>query len=312
MSSELYKKYRPENLDDVVEQGAAVQQLNGMISSRRAPHTMLFTGPSGCGKTTLARIMRVALGCSDGDFQELNAAKERGIDMVRAVAACMGRAPLHGRCRVWLIDEAHQLSKDAQGALLKMLEDTPKHVYFMLATTDPQKLQAAIKTRCTEIKTKAVTPAGILKLMARVIEAEGLDVCQEALDKIVEVADGSPRRALVVLDQVRLATDPDEQLKIAGNADFKEEAFALCRLLVKDRVTWSEVATFLKQLKDQEQDAEGIRLMVLGYFNSILLGNTAKLHNRAWHAIDIFARNFYDSKFAGLTAACYELVVNPK
>src|SRR5690606_3369465 len=105
------------------------------------PHAMLFTGPSGCGKTTLARILRVKLRCSDNDFQEINAADFRGIDSIRSMRQQVGAAPLGGDSRIWLIDEAHSMTADAQNAFLKLLEDTPRHVYFFLATTDPQKLK---------------------------------------------------------------------------------------------------------------------------------------------------------------------------
>src|SRR5688572_25883760 len=137
---ELYKKFRPKTLKGVVGQEGAVSSLQSMIDKGRLPHTILFSGPSGCGKTTIARILKGILECSDLDFFEINCADFKGIDMVRDIRRYVGIPPLHGKSRVWLIDEAHQLTKDAQNAFLKLLEDTPKHAYFMLATTDPQKL----------------------------------------------------------------------------------------------------------------------------------------------------------------------------
>ena len=155
---ELYKKYRPKNFKRIVGQPTITEQLTSMTRSNQFPHSSLFSGPSGCGKTTLARIMRNKLDCGDQDFQEVNCADFRGIDMVRDIRNRMNLAPIGGECRVWLIDEAHQLSSQAQNAFLKILEDTPSHVYFMLATTDPQKLIPTIRTRCAEFKVSSLNP----------------------------------------------------------------------------------------------------------------------------------------------------------
>jgi len=146
--------------------------LAQMVKRNKVPHTLLFSGPPGCGKTTLARILRKKLNCGKYDFSEVNCADFRGIDMVRDIRSHLQQAPISGDCRVWLIDEAHKLSNDAQNAFLKMLEDTPNHVYFFLATTNPQKLLKTIRTRCTEVVVKSLGDKNMEELIDDVIVGE--------------------------------------------------------------------------------------------------------------------------------------------
>jgi DNA polymerase III subunit gamma/tau len=200
--SELYKKYRPKEFRDVIGQGSAVKVLEAKLKSNNLPHTLLFAGPSGCGKTTLARIVCRKLKCSKHDFKELNSADFRGIDMVRNIRININKAPIGGDCRVWLIDECHKLTTDAQNAFLKMLEDTPDHVYFMLATTEPQKLLPTIRTRSTEIAVKNLTRKSLQKLILFVSASALIGIDTEVLEKIIECSDGSARKALVLLDQI--------------------------------------------------------------------------------------------------------------
>jgi DNA polymerase-3 subunit gamma/tau len=166
---EFHLSQRPTTFGEVVGQPRAVAQLTQMGRDDRRPHLLLFVGPSGCGKTTLARIVRRKLRCGEADFMEVNAANNRGIDMVRDIEQRIGLAPIDGDCRVWLIDEAHALTPDAQGAFLKILEEPPSHVYFMLATTDPQKLKPTIRTRATEIVVYPVPPDDLAGLCLRTV-----------------------------------------------------------------------------------------------------------------------------------------------
>ena len=138
-ATELYRKYRPTSFKQVVGQEEAIRTLTELGKRKAIPHAILFTGPSGVGKTTLARILQRKLKCVGNDFVEMNAANDRGVGIIRSIQNKVGLAPMLGSCRIWLMDEAHQLTSDAQSAFLKLLEDTPSHVYFMLATTDPQK-----------------------------------------------------------------------------------------------------------------------------------------------------------------------------
>lgn len=299
----LYHKYRPKNLKQVVGQEKAVKTLASYLEQERIPHALLFVGPSGCGKTTLARIIKSKLGCGEMDFHEINAADARGIDMVRDIRNRMGMAPVSGKCRVWLIDEAARLTTDAQSSLLKMLEEPPNHVYFMLATTDPQKLLKTIKTRCTEIALRELSPDELTALVKTVAEKESKQFDNDVVAKIVEYSEGSARKALVFLDVIIGIDDADEQLEAIERSAVQSESIKVCRLLCKKGNTWKEMAELLKGL---EADPEEMRYAILGYFTTILLSG-GPLSSRAAKVIDRFQYHFYESKKAGLALACYDL-----
>lgn len=302
---ELYKKHRPKTLKGVLGQDGAVKSLQRMVNDEEVPHAILLTGPSGCGKTTIARILKEYLDCGDGDFMEMNCADFRGIDMIRDVRRHSQFQPMHGSCRIWLIDEAHQLSTQAQEAFLKLLEDTPDHVYFMLATTDPQKLKKTIHTRCSEVKLSAMADKDLKRLILRVAKKEEYEMSEDVVQEVVEAADGSARKALVILEQVGGLQGEEEQIKaIRATTLNKDQAILLARELINPNARWPAVAAILKEIKD---DPEGVRYLVLGYCRTVMLGG-GKLAPRAYQIIDIFSENFYDSKQAGLAAACWEVI----
>ncbi len=318
MTEELPIKYRPKEFADVVGQEDAVAQIRDWGRRKAVPKFILFTGPSGCGKTTMARILRTKMKCSNRDFREINAAEYRGIDMVREIKQNMGYTPMGGLVRVWLIDEAHKLTPDAQGAFLKELEDgAPAHAYFMFATTNPEKLLKTIRTRATELKIKPVNDKDMRGLLDRVCEAENKVECDEegeprnsvnvsddVLDKIVDVAENSPRKALVILNQV-IGLDEDKQLDAVKGGVAETEAIELCRVLMNPKVSWPQVAKVLKGIEDLNGQSENIRWLVLSYMSSVALGGRS---GRPVQIIAAFQDNFYDSKRAGLIAACHDVV----
>ena len=302
---ELYKKYRPKKFEDLIGQSIAVKLLTKKMKSNNLPHTILFTGPSGCGKTTVVRILKRMLKCSKSDFTIMNASKERGIQDVRKIDLRMRQAPIDGDCRIWLIDEAHKLTNDAQNAFLLMLEDTPRHVYFMLATTHPQKLIKTIRTRSTQINLKSLSGKDLEKLLFSVSEQEQFELPEDVCDKIVENSDGSARKALVLLDQV-IELDEEEMIDAIANALSEQQGFAVARALHNPKIRWSAMAKILKEVETEEP--ETIRWIVLGYARKVIL-SCSGLEGRAYSIIDVFRDHFYDSKHAGLVAACYEVVV---
>lgn len=303
MSHELYKKHRPKAFKTVVGQPEAVKVLQEMVANNRVPHTLCFTGDSGCGKTTLARIVADKLECGKDDLVEVNCADFNGIEMVRDIRARMNLMPIRGKVRVWIIDEAHQLTSAAQNAFLKILEDTPTHVYFMLATTDPQKLLPTIRTRCTEVKVKSLSPAAARTLVQSTLQKENVKMSDDVVDKLVEHAEGSARKVLVLLNQVIGLETDDERIEAIQSSDHKAKAVELARLLLNHRVQWVECAKVLKGL---EEDPESLRRMVLGYCNAVMI-NSPKMAPRCFLVIDCFSRNFFDSGKAGLSAACYDV-----
>lgn len=309
--SELYKRYRPTKLERVMGQQAAIAPLVSMVSKGKIPHCLLLTGPSGCGKTTIARILKGHLECGDHDFFEINCADFKGIDMVRDIRSSCGLHPMSGKTKIWLVDECHKLTGDAQNAFLKLLEDTPKHVYFCLATTDPQKLIKTIHTRAFQVKLVSLSADALEDLVKRVASKEGIEVGQDVVDELVEAAEGSARKALVILEQISHVSGDEAQIKAIQTTTFnKDEAISLARALLQ-KAAWVEVAKILRNLSDQ--DVEGIRYCVLGYARAVLIGKEGKAPNirlasRAFLMIDVFARNLYDSKHAGLAACCWEVV----
>lgn len=294
---ELHLEERPTSFKQVVGQDTACQQLIQMAKGENGiPHCLLFTGPSGCGKTTLARIVRRRLDCGDSDFCEINAAENRGIDMVRQIQTRVGLAPINGTTRVWLVDECHQLTAEAQGAFLKLLEEPPGHVYFMLATTNPEKLREAIKTRCTEIKVRGLTTDEASGLVVRV----NPDVDPRVAAKIGECCEGSARKALVLLQQVMGIDDVEKQLIALERADARAAAIEICRALMKG-AKWSALAAIIKGC---DEEPETIRWMVLGYFNTVALSGGANAE-RAITVMEEFRDNYFDTKRAGLIISCY-------
>ncbi len=301
MSTELYKKHRPRTLDRVIGNDETVAALRNMLARKSLPHTILFHGPSGCGKTTLARILAKELDCHSMDFKEINSSSFRGIDTIRDIASIMNLAPV-GTCRIWLMDEVHKLSNDAQNAALKMLEDTPEHVYFFLCTTDPQKLIKPILTRCCEMPVRSLTYKELETLTKRVARREKIELDGSTIDELVASAQGSARTLLVLLDKIGHLDPSDRKQAIAARLEEENEAIELCRALIK-RESWSKVAGLLKNLKG---DSESTRWAVLGYARAVLLGG--KPNPQAFFVIQAFSNPFYDNKDAGLAAACYEAI----
>jgi len=305
---ELYKKHRPSDFDGIVGQEQTLQTLKSAVDYDEIPHFILFTGPSGCGKTTLARIIRRKLKCGKHDFIE---AAPRKIEEVRAIKSRISQAPMRSKCRVYLIDECHKLTSDAQDEFLKMLEDTPSHVYFIFTTTDPQKLKKTIRNRATELAVKPLSDDELGSLVDYIGEAEKVKLPDEVIDKIIANSDGSARKALVFLNSVIRLKSKKDQLNAIIPATAELQAFEIVRALLyqQSKTTWKTMSKILKATEGE--DAEQIRWLVLACCKTELL-KAGKFSGRAYIIIDAFSDNFYDSKMAGLVAACYEVIEGDK
>jgi DNA polymerase III gamma/tau subunit len=288
-------------LKDFVGNEKTVQSLRALMEREEMPHAILFTGQSGCGKTTLARIVAARLKVGQFDFVENNAADFRGIDSVRDILRQMNLSPMSGPCRVWLLDECHQLSKDAQHAILKALEEPPKHVYFLLATTDPEKLLPTIKTRCVMFDLASLHDEQVGELVKKIAKAETVEIPTEVVDQIVQDSLGSARMALTILDKI-INMDPADMLAAAKQqAADQNETIELCRALMAKR-PWRDVARIIKGI---DQEPEQVRRAVLGYASAILL---SKDNGQAYLLLDAFQKNFFDTGKAGLVMAAYQTI----
>ena len=209
----LYRKYRPESFKDVVGQEHIIQVLEAQIKSETPAHAYLFAGSRGTGKTTLARIVAKELGSDWKDIQEIDAASNTGVDDIKAILENVFVLPFESKYRVYIIDEVHMLSKHAFNALLKTLEEPPKHVIFILATTEEHKLPETVISRCQSFKFKRPTESELRDRLSYIAKKEGYAVDQASLSLIALLGEGSFRDAIGILEQV-ISVSKDKKVTI--------------------------------------------------------------------------------------------------
>ena len=246
MYQALYRKWRPRTFDDVVGQSHITDTLKQQVAGGRLSHAYLFTGTRGTGKTSCAKILARAVNCHapvDGspcnqcpaclgiengsilDVLELDAASNNGVDQVRALRDEAVYTPAAVRKRVYIVDEVHMLSTPAFNALLKILEEPPAHLMFILATTELHKVPATIKSRCQQFAFKRILPGQIAQRLGFVAQQEGIDLTSHGAALLARLADGGLRDALSLLDQCSgAAQQVNEQtvldtLGLAGNIE---------------------------------------------------------------------------------------------
>jgi DNA polymerase III gamma/tau subunit len=295
----LYNELRPQTLDAVVAQPAAVSALKGFLAQGNVPHAILFSGPPGCGKTTLARIMAKEVGAKGMDIIEKNFAQDRGIDTVRDIESNMSLSPMLGKSKVYILDEAHSMTPAAGQSMLKMLEDTPKHVYFFLCTSEPTKLAKALLTRLTPIKVAAISKQDIEKYL-RSVDA---DLTEKLARRIADAAGGAMRSALVLLEQVKAAGYDASVVDSATSGEISPEQIDLVKAIClgsrgKD---WGTVYSVLNATEDDA--LESLRHFVLAYAKAMFknLGNG----DRMAKLVDNFGSPFFNSKKSGFLAAAW-------
>ncbi len=207
----LYRTYRPSKWSEVIGQDNIVTTLKDSVENGRPAHAYLFSGSRGTGKTSVARILAKAVKTADEDVYEIDAASNRGIDDIRELREHVSVLPFSSPFKVYIIDEVHMLSKDAWNALLKTLEEPPKHVIFILATTELDKVPDTIISRCQTFSFRKPSREVIRKQVSAIAKKEGYELDAGASDLIALLGDGSFRDALGMLEKV-ISSSADKKL----------------------------------------------------------------------------------------------------
>src|SRR5271167_1938115 len=229
----LARKYRPQNFSEVIGQDHVTRTLKNAIEQGRTAHGYIFSGHRGIGKTTVARILAAALNCRSGlpkeghpvpepcgicescteiragnavDVIEIDAATNRGIDEIRELREAARYRPARDRFKIYILDEAHQITDAAFNALLKTLEEPPSHVIFMMATTQPEDIPQTIRSRCQHFSYRAMKFEAIMGQLRDIVTKENIPADEDALALLAEAGDGSMRDALSILDQAIAST----------------------------------------------------------------------------------------------------------
>lgn len=206
MSTALYRKYRPNKFNEICGQDHIIKILDAAISKEEVVHAYLFSGSRGIGKTSIARIFAKNLGCDPIDIYEIDAASNTSVEDIRALNENIQTQPVKSKYKVYILDEAHMLSKSAFNAFLKTLEEPPSHIIFILATTEAHKLPETIQSRCQSFVFKKPNLTSLVKVLKEVVKQEGYKMEESSISLIAMLGDGSFRDALGVLQKVLLAS----------------------------------------------------------------------------------------------------------
>ncbi len=219
----LYRKYRPQKFSEVIGQEHVTKTLLNAVSSNKVSHAYLFCGPKGCGKTTVARLLAKAVNCENEngpepcnkcssckeiiggnsmDIIEIDAASHRGIDEIRELRDGVRFGPVKSKYKVFILDEAHQLTSGAANALLKILEEAPSHTIFVLATTEAHKMISTIISRCQRFDFRKITVPEMVKRLEKIVKNEKMSVEKEVLSIIAAASGGSLRDGESLLSQI--------------------------------------------------------------------------------------------------------------
>ena len=234
----LALKYRPQTFDDLIGQNVVVETISNSIKANKVPNAYLFTGIRGIGKTTTARIVAKSLNCSNGidnlckeescenckaisesnhiDVLEMDAASKTGVEDVRDLIEFSRYGPTSAKYKIFIIDEVHMLSKQAFNALLKTLEEPPKYLKFIFATTEIKKIPITVVSRCQRFDLSRIKSLELLDFVKKIKDKENGNISEDALKLIVKISEGSVRDALSLLDRALLTLKNKEELNLSS------------------------------------------------------------------------------------------------
>lgn len=315
----LYRTYRPQSFSEIIGQETIVKTLQNEIKENKISHAYLFSGPRGTGKTSIARVFAKALNCphlvngepcnecstckeiTEGvnpDVIEIDAASNNGVDEIRAMKDRIGFLPAGSKYKIYIIDEVHMLSTSAFNAFLKTLEEPPKHVIFILATTEPQKILSTVLSRCQRYDFKSLTVEEILDVLEKVCIQEDVDYDKEALIHIAKASDGGLRDALSYLDQaVSYCGDKitDEDAANVTGTVAKDKLFALTKAMKDKNLT--ESICLINELQNSGKEVSKIVNSLLEFYRDILMVKNIKNSQTDQRYIDYANQSSFEEIF---------------
>ena len=301
----LYRKYRPQKIEEIVGQEHIKKALSNAIESDRISHAYLFTGPRGTGKTSTARIFAKSLNCEKGptvspcnecencknitnaipiDVIEIDAASNRSVSDAEEIIQNVAMSPVHSRYKIYIIDEVHMLTTTAFNALLKTLEEPPANVIFILATTEVHKVLDTIKSRCQRFDFKRITTDDISKHLRYISDKEGINIEDDALTYIAQNSAGGMRDSIALLDQLSVLSSSENKIsvddinRILGRLSF-ESLSALFGAIVSSNQ--NEALNKLNDIYNSGNEPSQILSNLLEYMRNALIIKSLEAKNSA-------------------------------